>query len=207
MTKIIEFFFDFSSPYGYFATAKIEGLAKKQNRETVWKPIMLGAAFKESGNVPLVQQPLKGEYCKRDWERMGEFMNMPWVLPESLTIPTLAAARAFYWLDDQDPALAKRFAEAAYHHYFGEGVDITPVEVVAEIAAGLGVDGDALTTAVGDPVIKDRLKRETADALERGVFGSPFFIVDGEGFWGSDRMWMIKKHLQRDSWTKSREEC
>ncbi|MBT7488473.1 MAG: hypothetical protein HN673_19080, partial [Rhodospirillales bacterium] len=45
------------------------------------------------------------------------------------------------------------------------------------------------------------------EAVERGVFGSPFFIVDGEGFWGSDRMWMIKKHLQRDSWTEAREEC
>jgi 2-hydroxychromene-2-carboxylate isomerase len=207
MSDIIEFFFDFSSPYGYFATAKIEGLANKQGREAVWKPIMLGAAFKKTGNIPLAQQPIKGDYCIHDWERMGEFMEMPWVLPEAFPIPTLAAARAFYWLDDQDRPLAKRFAQAAYHRYFGEGVDITPVEAVAEIAAGLGVSRDELTSAVADPAIKDRLKRETAEAVERGVFGSPFFIVDGEGFWGSDRMWMIKKHLQRDSWTKSREEC
>ncbi len=207
MSNVIEFFFDFSSPDGYFATAKIEGLAKKQNRETVWKPIMLGAAFKETGNIPLAQQPIKGDYCKKDWVRMGELMNMPWVLPDPFPIATLAAARAFYWLDDQDQDLAKCFALAVYHRYFGEGVDISPVEVVADIAAGLGVDSDKLTTAVGDQAIKDRLNRETADALERGVFGSPFFIVDGEGFWGSDRMWMIKKHLQQDSWTKSREEC
>ncbi len=206
MSSIIEFFFDFSSPYGYFAIDKIESIARKQALESVWKPIMLGAALKKTGNRPLYQQPLKGDYCKHDWARMAKYMGLPWTLPAPFPIQTLVAARAFYWLNEQDKELAKNFARATYLKYFGEGKDITSVEAVAEIAAGLNIDPAELTTAVADTVIKERLKQETTDALDRGVFGSPFFIVDGEGFWGSDRMWMIKKHLQQDRWSDAHEE-
>lgn len=200
MNDIIEFFFDFSSPYGYFAMNKIESLANKQGYKAVWKPIMLGAAFKKTGNIPLAQQPIKGDYCKHDWERMAEYMGLPWVLPDPFLITTLAAARAFYWLDDRDHDLAKVFAKEIYYKHFGEGKDVTSVETVVEIASGLGINGEELAAATSNPTVKERLKRETLDAIDRGVFGSPFFIVDGEAFWGSDRMWMIKKYLQKDRW-------
>ncbi len=200
MIEPLEFYFDFSSPYGYFASLKVDELAAGGGRVAVWKPIMIGAAFKESGNRPLVDQPLKGAYCKHDWDRMGRAMGVPWVLPDPFPITTLAAARAFYWLDDDDPALAKKFARAAYHAYFGEGRDITAAETVAAVAAPLGIDGDALVAAVADPAIKQRLKTETNGAIAKGVCGSPFFIVDGEGFWGSDRMWRIKKWMKGGGW-------
>ncbi len=67
MTDIIEYFFDFSSPYGYFASFKIDDIAEKYGRRAVWKPVMIGAAFHESGNKPLIEQPIKGEYSRRDW--------------------------------------------------------------------------------------------------------------------------------------------
>ncbi len=200
MSGIIEFFFDFSSPYGYFASFKVDELAEKFGRRAVWKPFMVGVAFKETGNKPLVEQPLKGDYCRHDWERLGRYMDVPWVMPDPFPIPTLSAARAFYWLDDQDPDLAKAFARAAYRAYFGHGRDIRPVEVVAEIAAAVGADAEAVSEAVALPAIKERLKKETSGAIGRGVIGSPYFIVDGEGFWGSDRMWMVKKWLKDGGW-------
>jgi len=200
MTGIIEFFFDFSSPYGYLASHKIEEIAANAGREVRWKPIMLGAAFKATGNRPLVEQGIKGEYAVHDCRRFARYLDVPWTLPDPFPITALAAARAFYWLDDIDPARAKDFARAAYHAYFGEGRDIGPAPVVAEIAAALGVDKKELLTAVNDPAVKERLRRETGEALSRGVFGSPFVIVDGEGFWGSDRLWMVKKWLQTGGW-------
>jgi len=201
MTDIIEFFFDFASPYGYFASHKVEAVAAKQGRRAVWKPIMIGAAFKETGNAPLVSQPIKGAYARHDWERMGRYMEVPWVFPDPFPVAALAPSRAFYWIDDQDKDRAKDFARAAYHAYFGEGRDISQAEEVIRAAAPLGLDEDALRAAMDDPAIKERLKAETTAAIERGVFGSPFFIVDGEGYWGSDRMWMIKKQLQDKKWT------
>ncbi len=200
MTKTIEFYFDFSSPYGYFASHKIDELAEKFDREAVWKPIMLGPVFERSGNQPLGDQPLKGAYSRHDWERMGRYMEVPWVLPEPFPIATLSAARAFYWLDDEDSELARRFARVVFDAYFGRGIDISPAGMVADLGESLGIDSNALLNAVADPAIKDRLKAETARAIDLGVCGSPFFVVDGEPFWGSDRLWMIKKWLERGGW-------
>jgi 2-hydroxychromene-2-carboxylate isomerase len=200
MTKTIEFYFDFSSPYGYFASFKIDGLAEGFGRTPVWKPMFLGAAFKKTGAKPLVDIPLKDAYSRLDWDRMGKYMEVPWRLPEPFPIAAVAPGRAFYWLHDRDAALARDFAKAIYAAYFADGKNISEPGVVAEVAAALGVERDAVLDALRDPAVKERFTRETDEAIELGVFGSPFFVIDGEGFWGSDRMWMIKKKLQRSKW-------
>jgi 2-hydroxychromene-2-carboxylate isomerase len=200
MSNPVLFYFDFSSPYGYFAAQKIDETVADFGRRVTWKPIMLGAAMKETGSVPIVDQPIKGDYCRRDWNRLARYIGVPWTMPDKFPIATLAAARAFYWLDDGDPALARKFADAVFHAYFGEGTDTTEAETIADIAEPLGVDRDALLNAVQDPAIKERLKIETTQALEAGAFGSPFVIIDGEPFWGSDRLWMIRQWLKSGGW-------
>jgi len=199
MSDPVVFYFDFSSPYSYFAAQKIDRTLEACGRECQWKPFLLGALFKITGSQPLSTIPMKGDYCLHDWERLGRMTGTPWTLPESFPVPTQAAARTFYWLDDNDPALAKTFALAVFDTYFGQGIDISAPEKVVEIAAALGVDGAALMAALGEDTIKQRLKDETATAIDAGVFGAPFFIADGESFWGSDRMWMIKRWLKGQS--------
>ncbi len=196
----IDFYFDFSSPYGYFASFKADELAEGTGSTVAWKPFMAAIAFRATGNKPLAEQPIKSDYCIRDWERLGRFMEVPWELPDPFPVTTLAAARTFYWLDDDDPDLARRFARAIFEAYFGRGRDISSEAVVAEVAASLDIDGDDLLAAIRQPAAKERLKQETNAAIEKGVIGSPYFIVDGEGFWGSDRMWMIRRWIKRDGW-------
>ncbi len=200
MLNPIEFFFDFSSPYGYIASHKIDEIAANEGREIRWKPIMLGPAFKATGNRPLIEQSIKGEYAAKDCERFARYMKIPWVLPDPFPIAALSVARGFYWLDDDDPALAKRFAKAAFHAYFGEGRNISAPGVAAEVAAEQGIDAQEFEAAIARPSIKERLRRESENSLERGVFGSPFIIVDGEAFWGADRLWMVKKWLRTGGW-------
>jgi len=196
MAEPVRFYFDFSSPYSYFAAQKIDGTVEGVGRVCQWKPFLLGALFKITGSQPLTTIPMKGDYCVRDWQRMSQMMDIPWTLPDPFPIPTQAAARAFYWLTDDDPGLAKRFALAAFDAYFGQGRDITSAEAVAEVATPLGVDAGALLAALGEDAIKQRLKDETQAAIDAGVFGAPFFIVDGEAFWGNDRLWMIKRWIK-----------
>ncbi|MEK9722625.1 MAG: 2-hydroxychromene-2-carboxylate isomerase [Rhodospirillaceae bacterium] len=199
MSEPARFYFDFSSPYSYFAAQKIDRMLEGCGRDCVWKPFLLGALFKLTGSQPLNTIPLKGAYAEHDWMRLGQMTGTPWTLPDPFPIPTQAAGRAFYWLDDQDPGLAKRFALAAFDTYFGRGESIMAPETVVGIAAGLGVDGDALKVALGDDAVKSRLKDETQAAIDAGVFGAPFVIVDGEPFWGNDRLWMIKRWLKGQS--------
>jgi 2-hydroxychromene-2-carboxylate isomerase len=200
MRDPIRFYFDFSSPYGYFAALKIDKLAADFGREVSWYPIMLGAAMKITGSKPLALIPKKGDYVKHDWDRLARFMNIPWKMPEKFPVSTLAASRAFYWLVDKNSVLAKRLALASFDTYFGHGLDITAAETIADIAGPLGIDRDTLLSAVQDQVYKQRLKDETLEAIDAGVFGSPFFIIDNEPFWGADRLWLIKRWLKSGGW-------
>jgi 2-hydroxychromene-2-carboxylate isomerase len=135
-----------------------------------------------------------------DWERLASFMKISWKMPENFPVAALAASRAFYWLVDDDPILAKRLALATYDNYFGHGRDITNTQTMADIVEPLGVNRDELLIALEEPINKQRLKDETSKAIDAGVFGSPFFIIDGELFWGSDRLWMIKRWLKSGGW-------
>ncbi|CAA7622499.1 2-hydroxychromene-2-carboxylate isomerase [Candidatus Terasakiella magnetica] len=200
MSGTIRFYFDFASPYGYFAKFLVDDLGAKFGREVEWRPIMIGSAFKASGNRPLVDQPLKGAYSRHDWDRMARRMAVAFRLPEGFPSAALAPSRAYWWLEGQDKALAKSYAHAVYHAYFAESRPISDLAVAAEIGASLGVDPEALSAAVQDPVWKQRLKDETDAAIALGVFGSPFFMVDGEGFWGVDRLAMVEDWLRQGGW-------
>ena len=200
MSDPVEFYFDFSSPYAYFAANKIDEMVEGFGREVVWKPMMLGAALKETGGLPLTQYPIKGDYCRSDWARLARFQELPWSMPANFPIATLAAARAFYWIDDQDLAKAKAFAWDCFLKFYGEGEDISSPKSVAAIAVKHGLAEDDVISAIADDTVKQRVKDETTAAVAKGVFGSPFIIVDGEQFWGADRLWMVKRWLRAGGW-------
>ena len=186
--RVIDFYFDFSSPYGYLASTRINALAARHQCQVTWRPILLGPMFKAAGTAPLIGVPLKGPYSARDFLRTARFLNIPYTQPTAFPIGTQNAARVFYWLADRDAVKAQQFAQACYATYFGEGIDISSADKIADIATGLGEDRATVLMAMADPVIKERLKNEIDAALAKGVFGSPFIIIDGEPFWGNDRL-------------------
>lgn len=200
MSAPIDFYFDYSSPYGYFGSCRIEALAARHGREVVWRPILLGAIFKVTGGQPLPTLPLKGDYARRDILRCARYYGIPLKIPSKFPVATQAPARATYWLWDQEPEKAKGLAAALFRAYFVEDRDISSPEVTAEVAAGIGLDGEALRAALHEPGVKERVRAETDAALARGVFGSPFFIVDGEPFWGADRMDQLERWLETGGW-------
>jgi 2-hydroxychromene-2-carboxylate isomerase len=196
MAAPIDFYFDFSSPYGYLAAQKIDALAARHGRSVDWHPLLLGVVYKTTGMAPLIAVPLKGEYSKRDFERSARFHGITdFRMPSKFPIAGQAPSRIVLWLKAQDPALAVRVAKALYRAYFAEDVDISSPDAAAAVAAGEGVDAAAARAAIDDPAIKDALKREVEQAIARGAFGSPFVFVDGEPFWGLDRFDQIERWL------------
>ncbi len=200
MPNPVEFYFDFSSPYAYFAAQQIDRLVEGFDREVIWKPMMLGAAMKETGAQPLTRLPIKGDYSRNDWARLARFQELKWTLPEAFPFAAIAPSRAFYWITEQDKAKAKAFAWDCFTTCFGDGQPISTKEAVAAIAARQGYAENDVMAALEDEAIKQRLKDETSAAVAKGVFGSPFIIVDGEGFWGADRLWMVKRWLRSGGW-------
>jgi 2-hydroxychromene-2-carboxylate isomerase len=196
----IDFYFEFGSPYGYIAAQLAEDFEKRVGRPLKWRPLLLGPIFKVTGQAPLADIPIKGGYSKKDFERSARYHKVPYRQPEKFPIGTVAAMRAFYWVDDRDPKQARSLAKALYTAYFVDGKDTSSPAVVVEIARSVGVDGGALAKALEDPALKERAKREVDAAIAAGVFGSPFFVVDGEAFWGVDRMPMLEDWIRTGGW-------
>ena len=132
--------------------------------------------------------PLKREYSLRDFVRSARFAGVPFEMPGKFPIPTQNAARVFWWLHDtQSPESAVAWAHAGLRAYFTRGVDLSEPAQLRSLLVESGIDAAAAEAAYTDPLWKDRLKRENDLAIANGVFGAPFFIVDGEPFWGNDR--------------------
>jgi len=180
----IEFYFDFASPYGFIAAMQIEAIG----RAVRWHPFLLGAVYKAVGQSPL-QHPLKRAYViDVDAPRMARRLGLDLKVPAGFPEHALPPSRAFYWINRQDPAKA---ILTAYRRYWLQGCPTSDAEVAVDAAASIGYHDDAVREGMQTAETKDELVFENQEAIRRGVFGSPFFIRDGEPFWGSDRMSLL----------------
>ena len=200
MTGEIEFWFDFGSGYAYFASLEIEELARRHNRTVRWRPFMLGTAFKLTGARGLSSTPLKKDYALLDWQRIARLRWVPFNLPPHHPPIALAATRAVYAVERDDPAAVGPLVHALFTAGYVDGLDTGKAEDVLAVAERLGHDRTALATAIESPEIKAIAKSMSESAIERGVFGSPWMFVDGEPFWGWDRLQMLDDWLARGGW-------
>jgi 2-hydroxychromene-2-carboxylate isomerase len=194
----IDFYFDFASPYGYFMSEKIDALAAKHGRKVIWRPILLFAALRALGLPPPLEHPVKLEYMTADFARSATFLNIDYSLPPGFPALTQHAARAFYLLHSKAPDAAIPFAQAVLRGYFRDRHDISNIDVivhmVGEQTAILGSSADVRDLLKSDEA-KAMLQAAVTDAVEKKVFGSPFVVMDGEGFFGVDRLPQLAARL------------
>ena len=196
MKTAIDFFFDFSSPYSYIASEWIPALAARHGRTVQWHAILLGATFQAAELKSPVSYPIKGEYSLRDFARSARYEGVPYTQPAAFPIATQNAARVFWWLhDSRGAAEAAQWTRSAFRAYFVRAVPLDDRAALKALAVESGLAGDAAEAAWNDPVWKQRLKRANDEAIAAGVFGAPYFIVDGEPFWGNDRKPQIERVL------------
>jgi 2-hydroxychromene-2-carboxylate isomerase len=199
----LEFYFDFISPFGYLASLRVDALAARYGRAARWQAMLIGVSvMKVMGLKPVPQTPLKGPYTRRDLlryaRRHGITLARDFDAPPPYPIP---GARAFHWLDAAGPGVAKAFARALFAAYWQEGRDIGSVAEVARIGEGVGIDSAELLGAIASGGEGDALLRAAvARSLALGVFGSPFFIVDGEPFFGLEKMELLQDWLEQGGW-------
>jgi 2-hydroxychromene-2-carboxylate isomerase len=191
----IDFYFDFNSPYGYVGAHLIDNIAERYDRTTNWHPILLGVVFEKTGAKPMGEIPIKGAYQELDAARVCRYYGVTYKKPDVHPFSPTAAARAFYWVKDKDPGQAKGFAMALFTAALANNEDISAPASVARIGTQVGLDQKDIMDALGEPAVKQRLIDETNEAIEKGVFGSPFVIADGEPFWGVDRFEILDEWL------------
>lgn len=202
MADPIEFYFDFISPYGYCAASRIDALAARQGRTVRWRTFNMRSvnATVLGMDRPLFQLPLKGPYFSQDVPRTVKWFGLPYRPGSVLEFNPLAALRAFWFLDDQNPDQAKAFAWRVMQAFFAEATVPNDPTAVAALGEEIGADPTAILGYLETPEAKARLKRETEGAIAAGVWGTPTFKVGDQLFWGCDRLPMLEDWLARGGW-------
>jgi 2-hydroxychromene-2-carboxylate isomerase len=185
----LEFWFDHASTYSYVAAGRIGGLAARAGVAVAWKPFLLGPLFTAQLGIrdsPFNVWPVRGRYMWRDVERLCARYGLPWRRPSAFPRSGLLAARVGCvagdapWVPD--------FHRAVFRANFAEDRDIADPALVRGILDGLGQDGAALLARASEPEAKQALRDRCAEAERAGLFGAPSFLVDGELFFGQDRL-------------------
>ena len=196
MASAIDFYFDFSSPYSYIASEEIEALTERTGSDLRWRPLLLGAVFKVSGGVPLTEgYGPKAKYSVRDFGRAAAFVGVPYRHPSTFPIGAVSAARAVLWLQREQPEQVGPFIHAVFREFFVADRPVSDTAVVLELARKLGIDETRLAAGIQEDAIKSALRTEVELAIARGVFGAPTIFVDGEMFWGHDRLMHIERWI------------
>src|SRR5262245_44311923 len=184
----VEFWFEFASTYSYVAAMRVDEAARSARVPMVWKPFLLGPLFKRQGwsDSPFNLNPVRGRYMWRDIERLCEKHGLDFRKPSQFPRNSLLAARVACaaarepWMSD--------FARLVFRANFAEDRDIAQAGVVKELLEVLHCEGEAWLARAVEPENKEALRRETERAWSLGIFGAPAFLVEGELFWGGDRM-------------------
>ncbi|MBL8643326.1 MAG: DsbA family protein [Rhodospirillaceae bacterium] len=196
MAAPITFYFDFNSTFSYIAIHKIDELAAKYGRAVDWRAISLGHLFQAQNIVPPPTIPAKFKYLAHDFDRSCRFAGLPSALPKNFP-PDVKFSRLMFWhLKAQDEALARRFAKAVSSAIFGRGEEVVTPEQVALACRDIpGITAEAVAAAGADGTAKRAVITALNDAVADGMVGAPYFVLDGETFWGADRMDQLEWRL------------
>ncbi len=195
MARTLEFFFDYASPYSYLAAQQVEAVAERTGAELRWRPFLLGAVFKSTGNVPPISSASKASYMLEDLSRWARHLGLPaFRLPESFPINSLKANRL--GLVAAEHGRIAPFSHAAFRAAFAEGKDLSDPKVLEALARQVDLNPEQALAQIENQEIKDALRRNTEEAVERGAFGAPMFFVGKDMYFGNDRLQFVEQALR-----------
>jgi 2-hydroxychromene-2-carboxylate isomerase len=196
VNKTVEFFFDVGSPATYIAWSRMAKIAQAAGARLEYRPMLLGGVFQATGNQSPMNVPAKSRYMKDDLARFAQRHGVPYQHNPHFPINTLTLMRGAIGLQMRDEARMLPYVAAINRAIWVDGKNMNDPAVVAGVLQAAGFDPQALVALAADPQVKERLKEATQEAVERGVFGAPTFFVDGQMYWGQDRLDFVEETLK-----------
>ena len=198
MPKHVDYYFSLNSPWAYLGSRRFAGLLAKHGATVTTKPVDFGRIFPESGGLPLPKRaPQRQAYRLMELARWRDWLKEPLVLqpkafpsPEGERLKMVLAVRRAHGHE-----AAMRLSHAFMMALWGEDQDINDVAILDAAAAKAGFDGAVLRQSTGDPALTADYDADTAEAMARGVFGAPTYVIDNELFWGQDRLDFVDRKL------------
>lgn len=195
MNKELDFYYDFGSPTAYLAHRRLGQLKEQYGLKVNYMPILLGGVFKGSGNASPVSIPAKGKYMlESDLPRFAKRYGVPLNFNPHFPINTLNLMRAAIAAERLDCSAA--YINVVYDAIWVQSRNMGDPEVVTETLKIAGLDAGALMELSQDPEVKAQLISRTEAAVTLGLFGVPTLFMDGEMFFGQDRLDFIEEALQ-----------
>ncbi|WP_440464285.1 2-hydroxychromene-2-carboxylate isomerase [Psychrobacter sp. ASPA161_6] len=194
MSKQVEFFFDVGSPASYLAWTQLESMAQRHNAEIIWRPILLGAVFQAVGNTSPAAVPAKAAYMLKDLKCFSNIYGVPFRFNPFFPLNTMQLMRGVTaYLGTPE---FQTYLEAIFTALWSKKLNMESPEVVAQVLTKAGFNATDFMTRISESEVKEHLKNTTEEAVARGVFGAPSFFVNGEMFFGQDRLSFVEDALR-----------
>jgi 2-hydroxychromene-2-carboxylate isomerase len=194
MGKKVEFYYDFSSPYTYIASMRIEKICEDNGAELEWKPFLLGGVFNEIGSTPALQIDNKFSYIKNDTIDSAKHYGVDFKFPEFFPLNSVRSMRGAFAAQEKGKLV--EYNHEMFRLYWTQGVDLSKAEILGEAVSKIGIDAEWFVNRIAEQEIKDKLRDETNIAIERGVFGAPTMFLNEKMFWGNDRLDFVDDYLK-----------
>jgi len=185
MTKSIEFYFDFISPYSFLAYKRLDRLNKENHINIIYKPILLGGLHKLGGITAPAFNERKMKNMKNDCQLVSMKNDIEFIWNSKFPINSLYLMRGYIAIDDK---YKKKFFKICFDCYWKNNIDISEEKNVDQILEDVGLEKELFYQNIQKLEIKDELKKLTDKAFKKDIFGAPTFVVNNKIFWGQDRL-------------------
>lgn len=197
----IQFFFTLASPYSYIASMEIDKVAANAGRSVEWRPIELASVWAAHGVLEAYKaiRRLKRPYILHDAMRCAHEQGIILARPSAPATDTSFVQLACWGLRHADTPLAKRFLQSVWRRYFDDGKPIGVVDDLVDASAAIGLDAQQIEAAAAWAGARHAQDQSNSDAVRSGCFGVPWFIADGECYFGQDRLGQLAAHVKRNA--------
>ena len=184
MTKSIDFYFDFISPYSYLAHKKIK-VFKEKGIGFNYKPILVGGLHNLQGiTAPAFIKP-KLNHMIQDCNLFSKKDNLNFIWNSNFPINSLSLMRGYLFVENNKK---ESYLDIMFDGYWKDNLDISKEENLIKLLKKCNIDENVFLEGIKDSKIKDELKSVTKEAHDKDIFGAPTFVVNGKIFWGQDRL-------------------
>jgi len=199
MNKTFDFYFDYGSPYSYLANTQLHNIAKNNQAEIIYKPVLLGGIFKNTGNISPVQNPVqsKVQYGIKDINDWVDFYGCQFNFNPHFPVNTLKLMRLSCCLQNHEEKKFLAFHAAAFEAMWIHKKDMANDDELKFLLTSLNIDENFIEKA-NETENKERLIKQTEDAINRGIFGLPAFFIKDLLFFGNDRLPLVEQILKKE---------
>lgn len=194
-TQTLEFFFDVGSPASYLAWTQLPKLCQETGAKLVWRPMLLGGVFKDTGNASPAMVPAKGAYMLQDLARHARRYGVSFKPNPHFPINTLQLMRAIAGIQLRAPKRFQDLVTLIFQAMWVHGLNLNDPAVIDTVLEQGGFATPEVFALAQAPAAKDALKAHTEEAVRRGVFGAPTFFVGQDMFFGQDRLDFVREAL------------